>query len=100
MAYSGYDYTDFFGTAEGKSYYEKYLKDMNGIDEDWLTTSTSQKLKNNFYDYVNKTYEIQDKIIESAFSGFDKIKIIAIIALCIYIYFKFFKGVKIAKSSL
>ena len=91
MAYSGYDYRDFYETEQGKEIYEKYLKDISGIDTDHLTDSTSQKLKNEFYNYVNKTYEIQDSIVENVSSGFSNIKNLAIIAILLYIIFKYGK---------
>lgn len=89
MSYSGYDYRDWFETPEGKAYYEKYMKDIGGIDEDYLTNDTTQQIKNAFYQYVNKTYEIQDSITEGVSNGVKNIINLAIIAIMLYIIFKY-----------
>lgn len=95
MSYSGYDYRDWFETSEGKAYYEKYMKDIGGINEDHLTNDTTQQIKNAFYQYVNKTYEVQDKLTDTADSiikgigNFKNNAILVIILILIgYFYYK------------
>lgn len=89
MAYSGYDYRDWFETPEGKAYYDKYMADIGGINEDHLTSDTTQQIKNAFYNYVNKTYEVQDKITSGISSGFQSLLNLAIIGIMLYVIFKY-----------
>lgn len=88
MAYSGYDYRDWFETPEGKAYYDKYMADIGGINEDHLTSDTTQQIKNAFYDYVNKTYEVQDEITSGISSTLSNLLNLVIIGIMVYVIFK------------
>lgn len=89
MAYSGYDYREWFETPEGKAYYDKYMADIGGINEDHLTSDPAQQIKNAFYSYVNGTYEVQDKITSGVSSAIQNLINLAIIGICIYVILKF-----------
>lgn len=79
----------FLASEQGKAYYNKYLADIDWLDEDEKT------LKNAFYKYVNTTYEVQDKLTDTAdsiikgISNFKNNAILVIILLIIgYFYYK------------
>lgn len=89
MSYSGYDYRDWFETPEGKAYYDKYMADIGGINEDHLTSDTTQQIKNAFYQYVNSTYEVQDNITSGISSAIQNLINLAIIGIMVYVILKF-----------
>lgn len=91
MAYNGYDYRAWLQTPEGKAYYDKYLADIPGINEDENT------IKNAFYGWVNTTYEVQDKVTETASNIITGAKntfwnMLLIVAIGAFLYYNYKKG--------
>lgn len=90
MAYKGYDYTDWFETPEGKAYFDKYMSDIGGINEDHLTSDPIQQVKNAFYQWTNTQYEIGDNIASFAKNSFWNVLLIGGITL--FLFYQFKKG--------
>ena len=82
---------EWYQTPEGKAYYDKYLKDIPGINEDENT------IKNAYYSWVDSTYNITDNIKER-FSDFQSVFKIACVLGIIYIAIKIKKDLTNGKT--
>lgn len=80
---------EWYNTDEGKAYYNKYLADIPGINDDEKT------LENAYYEYVDKIYQAEDSIKETATSivNYGKWIIVGFVLIFIYLNIKELKSI-------
>ncbi|MDE6886181.1 MAG: hypothetical protein K2P17_03995 [Helicobacteraceae bacterium] len=80
---------EWYNTDEGKAYYNKYLADIPGINDDENT------LQNAYYEYVNKIYQTEDSIKETASSiaSYGKWLIVGVVLIFAYLNIKQIKSI-------
>lgn len=78
---------EWYNTLEGQEYFNKHLATIPGINAD------EQTIKNAYYQWVDTTYQTQDKIT-NAFSNAKNIIKIGVLFATIFIIFKFRRFLK------